>query len=149
MGGGCGLPEGIGGLRGNKGVVPLSVEAEEFSLKTGLKDRVPTGEESDGSENGVPSRESPECSCGVDHSHSRGRVPDCVCWGGSPGRPGSDVQAVAEMEFSAVAEVYSSAVDAEGVPSVIQDSGRRRDVVGACPVGKLGTWWTTGLFRNR
>ena len=41
-------------------MVPLSVEAEEFSLKTGPKDRVPTGEGSDGSENGVPSRESPE-----------------------------------------------------------------------------------------
>ena len=47
-------------LWGNKGVVPLSVEAEEFSLKTGLKDRVPTGEGSDVSENSVPSRESPE-----------------------------------------------------------------------------------------
>ena len=36
---------------------------------------------------------------------------------------GTDVPAVAEMELSAVAEVHSSAVDAEGVPLVIQESG--------------------------
>ena len=47
-------------VRGNNRVVPLSVEAEEFSLKTVLKNRVPTGEGSDGSENCVPSLEMPE-----------------------------------------------------------------------------------------
>ena len=44
-------------VRGNNRVVPLSVEAEEFSLKTVPKNWVPTGEGSDGSENCVPSRE--------------------------------------------------------------------------------------------
>ena len=81
MGGGCGLPEGIGGLplrvkngqtdlreniivvsdgpvvRENTRVVLLSVEAEEFSLRTETKIRVPTGEGSDSSENCVPSGE--------------------------------------------------------------------------------------------
>ena len=47
-------------VRGNNRVVPLSVEAEKFSLKTVPKNRVPTGEGSDGSENCVPSREMPE-----------------------------------------------------------------------------------------
>ena len=41
----------------NTGVVPLSVEAEEFSLRTVPKNRIPTGEGSDGSGNCVPSRE--------------------------------------------------------------------------------------------
>ena len=44
-------------VKENTGVVPLSVEAEEFSLRTVRKDRVPTGEGSDGSGNCVPSRE--------------------------------------------------------------------------------------------
>ena len=47
-------------VRGNNRVVPLSVVAEEFSLKTVLKNWVPTGEGSDGSENCVSSREMPE-----------------------------------------------------------------------------------------
>ena len=42
------------------------------------------------------------------------------------------------MKLSAVAEVYSSAVDAEGVPLVIQASGRRRAVVGTGPVWPSG-----------
>ena len=44
-------------VRENTRVVPLSVEAEEFSLRTVPKTRVPTGEGSDGSGNCVPSRE--------------------------------------------------------------------------------------------
>ena len=40
--------------------VALSVEAEEFSLRTGPKIRVPTGEGGDGSRNDMPSREIPE-----------------------------------------------------------------------------------------
>ena len=43
-------------VRGNNRVVPLSVVAEEFSLKIVLKNWVTTGEGSDGSENCVPSR---------------------------------------------------------------------------------------------
>ena len=41
----------------NTRVVPLSIGAEEFSLRTVPNNRVPTGERSDGSENCVPSRE--------------------------------------------------------------------------------------------
>ena len=40
----------------NTRVVPLSLEAEEFSLRTVPKIRIPTGEGSDGSGNCVPSR---------------------------------------------------------------------------------------------
>ena len=50
------------------------------------------------------------------------------------------------MKFSAVAEVYSSAVDAEGLPLVIRAGGRRRELLerDLCrPVRKLETWWTT------
>ena len=41
-------------VRENTGVVPLSVEVEEFSLRTVLKNRFPIGEGSDGSGNCVP-----------------------------------------------------------------------------------------------
>ena len=44
-------------VRDNTGVVPLSVEVEEFSLRTVPKNRVPTGEGLDGSGNCVPSWE--------------------------------------------------------------------------------------------
>ena len=83
MGGGCGLPGGrrSGGrppkeknvqldgtdrmnvasngpvVRENNSVVPLSVEAEEFSLATILNVRVPAEEGSDSSGSCIPSRE--------------------------------------------------------------------------------------------
>ena len=41
-------------------VMPLSVEAEEFSLRTELKNRVTVGARSDGSGNNLPSRTGPE-----------------------------------------------------------------------------------------
>ena len=44
----------------NKRRVPLSVEVEEFSLRTGPKIWVPTREGGDGSRNDMPSREIPE-----------------------------------------------------------------------------------------
>ena len=44
-------------VRENTRVVPLSVEAEEFSVRTVPKTLVPTEEGSDGSGNCVPSRE--------------------------------------------------------------------------------------------
>ena len=47
---------------------------------------------------------------------------------------GTDVPVIAGVKFSAIAEVYSSAVDAEDVPLVIQASRRWRAVVGAGPV---------------
>ena len=42
---------------------------------------------------------------------------------------GTDVPAVAGMRFLAVAEVHSSAVDIEGVPSIIRTDRQRRTVV--------------------
>ena len=117
-------------MRGNNRVVPLSVEAEEFSLKTVPKNRVPTGEESDSSENCVPSREMPEGVVG----RSEVVVSTTALAGAAAPAVFADVPAVAEMKFSAVAEVYSSAVDAEDVPLVIQASRRRRAVAGAGPV---------------
>ena len=47
---------------------------------------------------------------------------------------GTDVPAIAGMKLSAVAEVYSSAVDAEDVLLVIQASRRQRAIAGAGPV---------------
>ena len=47
---------------------------------------------------------------------------------------GADVPAVAGMKFSAVAEVYSSAVDDEGVPLVIRTSRQRSAVVNGDPM---------------
>ena len=47
-------------VRGDNRVVLLSVEVEEFSLRTVPKNRVPNREGSDSSENCVPSRELPE-----------------------------------------------------------------------------------------
>ena len=127
-------------VRGNNRMVPLSVEAEEFSLKIVLTIRVPTGEGSDGSKNGVPSREIPEGVVGrskavVSTTAVAGAVAPVVF-------AGADVPAVAGSKFPAVAEAYSSAVDAEGVPLVIQIGGRgallfERVLCGS--VGKLET----------
>ena len=45
--------------------------------------------------------------CGIDHSRCWGGDPGRFCWGSSPGRPcGTDVPAIAEKEFTAVAEDY-------------------------------------------
>ena len=48
------------------------------------------------------------------------------------------------MKFSVIPEVYSSAVDDEGVPLVIRTSKQRRAVVGVLcgPVGSVVAWWT-------
>ena len=55
--------------------------------------------------------------------------------------PGTDVPAVAGSKVPAVAEAYSSAVDAKSVPLVIQPGGRRRAVV---RVGPVWPGWKTG-----
>ena len=56
---------------------------------------------------------------------------------------GIDVPAVAGMKLSAVAEVYSSAVDDEGAPLVIRASKQRHAVVGMGPVWPgVVAWWT-------
>ena len=57
----------------------------------------------------------------------------------------TDVPAVPGRKFSAVAEVYSSAVDDEGAPLDIRASRQRGAVVGVGPVGPGGSvvaWWT-------
>ena len=58
----------------------------------------------------------------------------------------TDVLAVAGMKFSAVAEVYSSAVDDEGAPLVIRTSKQWGAVVEEDPVwlmlGSAVAWWT-------
>ena len=79
-------------VRGNNGVVPLSVE---FSLKTVPKNLVPTGKGSDDSENCVPSLEIPEGVVGrseavVSNTAVAGAAPRRICWGGSSGRPCRD-----------------------------------------------------------
>ena len=51
---------------------------------------------------------------------------------------GTDVPAVAGMKLSAVAEVYSSAVDDEGAPLVIRTSKQRGAVVEVDPVWPVG-----------
>ena len=127
--------------RGNNRVVPLSVEAEELSLKTVPKNRVPTGEESDSSEKCVPSREMHEGVVGqseavVSTTALAGVAAPSIFAGAAAlaDLAGTDVPAVAGMKLSAVAEVYSSAVDAEDVPFVIQASRRWHAVAGAGPV---------------
>ena len=67
--------------------VPLSVEAEEFSLGTGSKIRVPMG--GDRSRTDMPSREIPGGIVGRSKamvSTTAGCCPGRLCWGGSPGR---------------------------------------------------------------
>ena len=93
-------------VRGNNRVVPLSVEVEEFSLKTVPKNRVPTGEGSDGSENCVPSREMPEGVVGrseavVSTTAVAGvAAPSIFAGAAAPaGLAGTNVPAVAGMTF--------------------------------------------------
>ena len=165
MGGGCDLPEGMSPLEGkdelsemmvtsdgpvvwNKRRVPLSVETEEFSLRTGPKILVPMGEGGDGSRNDMPSREIPEGIIGwskaaVSTTAVAGAVaPVGFAWVVAPADlAGTDVPAVAGNELLAVAEACSSAVDAKGVPLVIQTDGRQHAVIRVGPVwpgGKTG-----------
>ena len=128
-------------VRENTGVVPLSVEAEEFSLRTVPKNRVPTGEGSDGSGNCVPSWEVHGGVVGqYDAAVSTTAVAGAASMADFAGAVApadlarTDVPAVAGMKFSAVAEVYSSPIDDEGAPLVIRASKQRRAVVGAGPV---------------
>ena len=108
-------------VRENTRVVPLSIETEEFSLKTVPKNRVPTGEGSDGSENCVPSQEMHEGVVGwseavVSTTAVAGATsPADFAGAAAPADLARiDVPAVARTKFTAVAEVYSSAVDNEG-----------------------------------
>ena len=81
-------------MKENSKVVPLSVEAEEYSLRAVPLRPVPTGEGPDSRGNRVPPREVLKgvfgrC-CGIDHGRDWGGVPDRLCRGGSPGRPCQD-----------------------------------------------------------
>ena len=102
-------------VRGNNRVVPLLVEAEEFSLKTVPKNRVPTGEGSDGSENCVPSRVMPEGVVGRSEAVVsttavvRAAAPTVFAGATAPANlAGTDVPAVAGMKFSAIQASHPS-----------------------------------------
>ena len=128
-------------VRKNTRVVPLYIEVEEFSLGTVPKVGVPTGEGSDCNENCVPSRETPEGVVGRSEAvvsttaMAGAAAPAGFAGAAAPADlAGTDVPAVAGMNFPAVAEVYSSAVDAEGAPLVIRAGGRQCAVAGVGPV---------------
>ena len=127
-------------VRENTSVVPLAVEAEEFPLRIVPKIRVPTGEGSDSSENCVPSREMHE---GVVRRSDAVVSTTSVAGEAAPADlAGTDVPAVAGMKLSAVAEVYSSAVDDEGDPLVIRAGEQRGAVV------EVDTVWPGGECRG-
>ena len=117
-------------------MVPLSMEAEEFSLRTVPKSRITTGEGSDGSENCIPSwkrhgRIVKRSDAGVSTTAvARAATLADFAWAPAPADLArTDVLAVAGMKFSAIAEVHSSAVDDEADPSVIRTSRQRSAVV--------------------
>ena len=133
----------------NKRRVPLSAEAEEFSLRTGPKIWVPTRESGDGSRNSMPSREIPEGiirrSKAVVSTTVMAGVVAPVSFAGAAAPAdlvGTDVPAIAGNELPAVAEVCSSAIDAEGVPLVI------RSVVRQCTVIRVGPVWPSEKTGN-
>ena len=120
---------------GNTVVRPLSVEAEEFSLGSGLKDRVTAGAGSDGSRHFLPSHTGPggivtRCGAVVLTAAEAGAVAlaDIAGAVAPVDLAGTNVLAVAGRKFSAVAEVHSSAVDDEGDPSVVRTSRQRSAV---------------------
>ena len=115
-------------VRENTGVMPLSVEAEEFSLRTVPKNRVPTGEGSDGSGNCVPSQEVHGKVVMLWYRRSDAVVsttavagaasPADFAEGGSPGRPCRDrCSGRCRNEIlGRCPQLYSSTVDDEGAP---------------------------------
>ena len=101
-------------VRENNSVVPLSVEAEEFSLATVLNVRVPAEEGSHRSGNCIPSREMLEGivrwgGAVVSTTVGAGAATPVVLAGAvAPADLGrTDVPAVVRMNFSAVTEMYS------------------------------------------
>ena len=122
--------------RGNTEVRPLSVEAEEFSLIIGPKNRVTAGAGSDGGGDYLPSRTEPEkivirCDAVVPTTAEAGAaaLADIAGAVAPVDLAGTDVPAIAGIKFSAVAEVHSSAVDDEGDPSVVRTSRQRSTVI--------------------
>ena len=109
--------------------MPLSMEAEEFSLKTGPRSRVTAGAGSDGSGDYLPSQTGPgkiviRCDDVVPTTAEAGAaaLADTAGAVAPVDLAGTNVPAVAGMKLSAVAEVHSTAVDDEGDPSVISTS---------------------------
>ena len=121
---------------GKTKVMPLSVEAEEFSLRTGPRRRVTAGAGSDGIGDYLPSRTGPgkiaiRCDAVVPTTAEvwAAALADTAGAVALVDRAGTNVSAVAGMKFSAVAEVHSSAIDDEGDPSVIRTSRQWSAVV--------------------
>ena len=120
----------------------LTDEAEEFSLRTVPKIRIPTGEGSDGSGNCIPSREMHGGVVGrsdavVSTTTVAGAVAlaDFARASAPADLAVTDVPAIAGMKVLASAEVHSLAVDDEGAPLVIRTSKQRSDVVDVDPTG--------------
>ena len=115
-------------------MVPLSVEAEEFSVRTVPKIRVTAGAGSDSSGDYIPSRRRHgeivrRCDAVVPTTAVAGAAALADIAAAPVDLAGTGVPAVAGMKFSAVAEVHSSAVVDEGDPSVIRTSRQRSAVV--------------------
>ena len=112
----------------NTRVVPLSVEAEEFSLRTVPKIRIATGEGSDGSGNYVPSRQKH----GGIAKRSDAVVSTTAMAGAAALADFAGASAPVDLtgtDVLAVAEVHSSAVDDEGDPLVVRTSRQRSAVI--------------------
>ena len=112
------------------------MEAEEFSLGTGPKNRVTTRAGSDGGGDFLPSCTGPgniviRCDA-VAPTKAEGGAAALADIAGAVAPvdlAGTIVPAVARMKFSAVAEVHSSAVDDEGNHSVVRTSRQRSAVI--------------------
>ena len=128
----------------NTRVVPLSVEANEFSLRTVPKIRITTGEGSDGSGNFIPSRERHggivQRSDAVVSTTAVAGAAALADFAGAPtpaDHARTDVPAIAGMKLSAVAEVHYSAVDDESDHLVVCTSRQRNAVVVLDPMEGL------------
>ena len=103
-----------------------AVEADEFSLGTGPRNRV-----SDGGRDFLLSRTGNrviQCDAAVSTAAEAGKV-DIAGAVAPVDIAGTSVPAVAGMKFSAVAEVHSSAVDDEGDPSVVRSDRQQSAVI--------------------
>ena len=114
---------------------PLTVEAEEFSLGTGPKNRVTAGAGSDGGGDFLPSRTGPAsiaigCDAVVPTTAEAGAaaLADIAGAVAPVDLAGTNAPAVAGMKFSAVAEVHSVDIN-EGDPSVVRMSRQRSAVI--------------------
>ena len=114
--------------RENAAVRPLSVEAEEFSLGTGSRNRVTAGVGSDGGGDFLPSLPGSRvirCDAAVSTAAEAGAATLADIAGAVAPLP----EQVFRMKCSAVAEVHSSAVDDEDDPSVVRTNRQRSAVI--------------------